>query len=113
MDASSANVQESVDELVVLLTDDDEDVRIFAALQLGALGDAARAAVPALAELLRSDNVIDRRLAALTLGKIGPAASASVSRLVEALEDADDRVREFAVDALLLIQPDVEDRQAA
>ena len=75
MDASSAPVQANVEELLLLLKDADEDVRIFAALQLGALGEGAQAAVLPLTALLRSENVVDRRLAALTLGQIGAAAS--------------------------------------
>ena len=113
MDTPSAPEPANVEELLIKLKDTDEDVRIFAALQLGSLGEDAQAAVPALIELLGSQEVIDRRVAALTLGQIGAAASEAVPLLVDALEDDDNVLQQFAVAALFKIEPDAVDSEAA
>ena len=113
MDTPSAPEPANVEELLLKLKDTDEDVRIFAALQLGSLGEYAQPSVPALIELLGSQDVIERRVAALTLGQIGVAASEAVPLLVDALEDADEVVQQFAVAALFKIEPDVGESDAA
>lgn len=77
-----------VDDLIQLLDDPDQVVRIHAGLVLGARGPRAEPAVPALVRLLTDGAEADRKLAAITLGKIGPAAADAVPALLEAA-DAD------------------------
>jgi HEAT repeat protein len=88
----------------------DARVQQEAALALGRLGPAARAAVPALIKTLRAKHAPNkvyvyaaRKEAAKTLGRIGPAAESAVPALIEVLQDESPSailVHEAAVTAL-------------
>ena len=69
--------------LLVLLTDADEEVRLFAAVMLGAIKEPN--AVPALIEALSDRDVNVRHAAAASLGQIG--SPRAVPRLMEALRE--------------------------
>jgi len=75
-----------------------------AAEALGDLGDAARAAVPALKEALKDKDQFLREAAAAALGDIGLGAKAAVPALETALKDTEEVVREAAAESLKKIQ---------
>jgi HEAT repeat protein len=66
---------------------------------VGQMGPAASWAVPTLIDLLKDRRPGIRRLAAEALGRIGPTPAA-VTALQRAEQDADDRVRAAASEAL-------------
>jgi len=90
----------TIENLIELLNDRDQVVRIHAATVLGSMGEDAEPAVPLLIELLQTGDVHDRKLAALTLGEIGPAADEAVPALLAAADDEDEGVSDMAVWAL-------------
>jgi HEAT repeat protein len=91
----------SIDFLIENLKASDQVVRLHAATVLGAMGEDARPAVPALIAILRdARNIHDRKLAALTLGEIGPAAAAALPALFAAVDDEDEGLAEMAEWAL-------------
>jgi HEAT repeat protein len=114
--SDKAATDEKVDELVRQLSAPDPDTRKNAAQQLGAMGAAAKAAVPALARIVE-DSQIDyftRMEAARALGQIGPAARDAIPALTSALKTQNPRPAagdngnlrlEFAA-ALTRIDPD-------
>jgi serine/threonine protein kinase len=74
--------------------------RAEAARQLGARGENAAAAVPALRRALEDDDGLVRSSAARALGQIGTAARPATPALERALADPDERVRAAAASAL-------------
>jgi HEAT repeat protein len=79
----------AVPVLVQLLSDDDPEVRDYAALALGDCGPAATAALPRLTEALRDDDPEVRRSAAVSLGRIDRRPEVTVpvlSRMLTARE---------------------------
>jgi len=62
--------------------------------------------VPALVESLGDANVSVREQAVRALAKFGGSAKAAVPDLLKAVRDREDRVREFAQDALEEIDPE-------
>jgi HEAT repeat protein len=83
----------AVPRLIKLLESDDIDVRLNAALALGAIG---RSAVSRLAEALSSKNVEVRYGAALALGLMGKAAESALPQVKNALNDQAELVRKKA-----------------
>ena len=83
--------------LIGLCSDPDPDVRACAVYSLGAFGERAADAIPALIERLTDSGVYVGQLAADSLAHIGPAATPA---LVEALKQGDPCVRGRAARAL-------------
>ena len=94
----------SVAYWVQALQGPDMKARKKAAFQLGNVGAAEPAAVPALAGALRDPDAAVRAEAALSLLKIGPAAREALPALTEAQKDRDAKVRAYAARAVEKIQ---------
>ncbi len=80
---------------------DDDWYRVNATVELGQLGAATPAVVPALAAALNDSHTMVRAAAAEALGKIGPEAADAVPMLNEALKHEDERTREAAANVCL------------
>ena len=91
---------EAVPALQKALDDRAAAVKSNAALTLGLIGPAARAAVPALALALKDADPGVRQAAAQAMGSIGSAARPAASRLNDLLADRDASVRIEAALAL-------------
>jgi hypothetical protein len=92
---------DSVRAWVKALSAPDAGARRQAVVGLGALGDKAAEAVPALAKVLREDGDADlRKEAARALENMAPASGAAVPALAQALGDEGPRVRMHAALAL-------------
>jgi len=96
----------AVQALVDLLTDVNGDVAEEAALALGAIGPAARAAVPALLRMLGEGGYRPFG-AAYVLGRIGRVDDAIVPALVKTLQHPVPEVREEVEIALRRIAPEL------
>lgn len=83
-----------------LASDASVDVRVAVAAALGALGPAAREALPALIEASTAPEPKVRAGAALALAKVGREVKETVPALVRALEDAEPAVRFAAAQAV-------------
>jgi HEAT repeat protein len=94
---------EAVPALMQALDDDDEFVRMTAALSLGLIGQRSEETIPALVHALGDEEREVREAAAMGLSLFGQE---TVPPLVQALEDADWRVRESAAETLGWIGPD-------
>ena len=89
------------------LNSSDDRVRRQAIFALGAIGDDAAEAVPALAAVLRDDSDSDLRVqVALALSKMSSASRAAVPELAGALSDSEPYVRAYAAVALLRLGKD-------
>jgi len=77
-----------------------DETRIFTACSLGAIGPAAKAAVPILLSGLMATNPAVRFNAVLALGKIHSDAEMVLPYLTNALSDTNRSVRAFAFEAL-------------
>jgi HEAT repeat protein len=106
---AAAAAKAPVPALIKALKDDkDEDVRDRAAEALGAFGDPAESAVPALTEALKDKSAMVRASAAEALGELHEwilANSDTVTALLALLKDPDVDVRETVADALNEIGP--------
>lgn len=101
--------KESIPGLTAALTDTSENVRWFAVESLRKLG--AVDAVPALQEVLKEDESARvREIAASALGALGQPAA--IPTLRDALDDANERVRQKTVAALLALAKDDYDSMA-
>ena len=87
--------------IAVALSDDDETVRMYAALALGRIGPTA---VPALITALSDVHMYVRYSTAKVLGQIGPVTVEVVPALMAALQDPDQEVINAAKKALERIQ---------
>jgi HEAT repeat protein len=87
MGASVAN--KSVLFLIAAISDDDKRVRWTTADALGKLGDAAKAAVPALMQLLKDPDKNVRLAAARAIARIAPASAEAQATVMPWLEDND------------------------
>ena len=101
----------AVPTLIEILTrDPDFDHRALAAEALGRIGINARPAIGALVRALAVPHNEVRRQAALALGQYEEQAAAAVPGLLSLVEDEQSpQVREAAIDALWLIDPDAAD----
>ncbi len=93
-------------QLVAGLKSPKETTRAAAADHLGALGDKAASAVPALTETLADPSASVKAHAAWALGKIGKPAESAVPALGNLVTDPDAVVRRQAVHAVLSIGAD-------
>ena len=93
--------------LTKALTDNDEDdrVRLHAALALGEMGPQAAEATPSLIQALKQRNEMIATRAASALGKIGPPAKDAVPALIDALKAGDWSLRCWAAETLGRIGP--------
>src|SRR2546421_5137422 len=79
----------------------DPEVRYQAIFALGAIGDEAGEAVPALSTIMVEDADVEaRHQATLALSKMVPASGTAVPELAQALEDRETHVRMSAAIAL-------------
>ena len=92
----------TVEQLTEALSDEDPDVRSFAATKLStmALGDKGRAAVEPLTKLLADPRDTIRASAAKALGQIGKEAAPAAGPMAPLLSDPDSDVRRTAAVAL-------------
>ncbi len=74
-----------------------EAVRREAAIQLGAIGDAARSGLPVLLAALSDERASVRWAAAASLDRLGPLDGSAVQALAEAARAEDSYVRGFAI----------------
>ena len=97
----------AVPALMAALKEEKESVRRGAASALGNIGQRAEAVVPALLDALKDPISSVRDQAVWALGRFRAEAKAAVPALLKAAkEDADNRVRRSAADALMRIDPD-------
>ena len=80
---------------------EDAEVRIRASKAI----EAIKASPDYLSAALKGGTPASRREAAEKMGRQGPAAKAAVPALVKLLDDADESVRDAAVDAIIRIEP--------
>src|SRR5690606_27380056 len=97
--ARAKESEKIVPAVVEAVGDPDSDVRGNAIAGLGAFGNAAEAAVPAIAETLQGDASIAAR-SAEALGRIGKPAAAAIPALTEATGHESAEVRSAAIGAL-------------
>jgi HEAT repeat protein len=90
----------AVKPLSGLLSDPSAEVRAHAAAALGAVGDPAKSAVPAIVQLLRDEDPIVRRQAVHAIMAIRPGPQVTVPLAVKLLEDSDPGVRLRILDAI-------------
>jgi HEAT repeat protein len=84
------SVQSMIPMLVVLLKDQDGDVRSNAVYALGQIGESAKSAVPDLIPLLQDQNRWVQMRASYALAQMGEAAK---SALISRLKDPDEMIR--------------------
>jgi len=102
-----------VPEIITVLADRNNEVRLTAVQALGIIGPVASVASLSLAELLddpafiilsSTDNTLEYQSLAVatarTLGYIGPGASAALPALVEGLQTEDEPLKEAIIEAL-------------
>ena len=90
--------------MILLLKDNAQDVRFFAAMALGRVGAAA---VPGVTGLLHDTNATVRAIAAQALGRIGPNANQSIPELKPLIQDTNAAVRTEVVLALGRIEKEI------
>lgn len=90
---------------VQVLKGTDKDAKMTAFTELGALKEAAVAAIPDLIECLKDTDPEIRRLAAYALGEMGPAAIKAVPALKPLLQDGERQVMMQAVNSIRSIDP--------
>jgi HEAT repeat protein len=91
---------ETIDELIGYLETGDESTRVLAAEALGAAGQPAARAVPALMRALVDPSAQLRAEAAEALGSMGPAVRPAIPALLAALNDPDHEVQHSVAEAL-------------
>jgi HEAT repeat protein len=96
-----AAAQSAADALVTLLRD-----RILTEMEIVALHEIWRGAIPGLINLLKDPDVDCRKRALLALGQIGPAEHLTIKALIAALSDRDYDVRAGAAHVLEQIGPE-------
>jgi HEAT repeat protein len=98
---------DSIESLIIGLSDPDASVRNQSAVALMRLGPNAAAAVPALMTVLSDEDLSNRGMAAVALGAIGPLAKDAVGSLIR-LADTEtfEFTRATAIESLSMIAPD-------
>ena len=96
----------TVSEWIALTRDNDNEVRMSAAVTLGRIGPDANIAIPALITLLKDKEDYVRCEAAGALGKMGPDARIATAALTESLADQFMWVRSRSARALGNIGPE-------
>jgi HEAT repeat protein len=94
--------RQAIPALLTALGDPESRVRMSAVSTLGQMKDTA--VVPAIAACLKDENEFVRRHVARTLRDMGAMAKEAHPALQAALTDSDPRVREYAAEALELLQ---------
>ena len=97
-------ISEAMPALIKATTDEDVDVRAWAAGALDEIGPAAKAAVPALIQLLRDPQEGPRNGACLALRSVGPAGREALPALRATLHDPSADTRKFAILAIAAIK---------
>lgn len=92
------NVELALPVVLSAVTDEEESVRMFAAVTMGRLHNAK--VVAALREALADPAIQVRRQAALALAKLAPTSEAAIPELVVALRDSSGEVSGSAAHAL-------------
>lgn len=98
----------TIPPLIAALTNQNAQVRQYAAVTLGGFESQASAAVPGLTDCLRDPSPEVRATAAMSLGHIKEGAATAVPALLPLLKDNNHRVREHAARALGHIGKDAE-----
>ena len=93
----------AVPELIKVLDDPSETIRIRVLLALGTIGREARLAAIPVGKLLENENAKLRLLAALVLGAMHEEARPTAASLAKALRDTDGKIRFVAADSLYQI----------
>jgi HEAT repeat protein len=88
----------AIPDLILLLKDEDKNVRIGAVATLGNMGESAKAAVPNLILLLQDRELCWRAIDAL--GNMGEGAKSAIPHLIPLLTDKDETIRSRAQSAL-------------
>jgi len=97
----------TVPALMAKLKDEQESVRCSAASALGNIGQRGESVIPPLLNALNDPSSSVRDQAVWAIGKFRPEAKAAVPTLLKiAKEDKDSKVRDSAVNALHLIDPE-------
>jgi HEAT repeat protein len=103
-EAPAPSIERGVAVLIVLLQDDNPDIRRTAAESLGKIGD--RSAIPMTLPLLTDPLPAIRAAAAKALGRMAaPADDDVIAGLVHALQDSSDLVKQAAALAIGDIEP--------
>jgi hypothetical protein len=97
--------QSAADQLLLLLRDEDAEVRLFASYALTRLQTATDAVVPVLGELVVSDRPGIVSMSALLLGELGPAAADALPSLRAAFYRTEGVTQLHTADAVLRIAP--------
>lgn len=100
-----ARVQMKVKQLIKQLLSPIAENRRAAVIQLGSIGAAAKAALPALVPRLRNidENIGVRHAVIIALGEIGAQTDDVIPVLIETLVDRYDRLRPVATQSLITI----------
>jgi HEAT repeat protein len=104
IDAAKIDIRTAAPALIKATTDQDADVRAWAAGALAEIGPAAAPAVPALIQLLHDPQEGPRNGACLALRGIGPAARDALPALRDTLHDPSADTRKFAALAITAIE---------
>jgi HEAT repeat protein len=112
----STAANQAIPALIEALADQDQEVRLYAALALKEMGADASNAVPALAKVVADTGIGPstnslfylRAAAAVALGKIGPAASRALPVLKTALLESNSYLRGQTAVAIWRIDSDVD-----
>ena len=100
----------AAEKLSILLTDEDDSVRIEAIRSLGRIGPGAEVAVAGLLRALSRSNKSYRISILATLQEIGGAEIITAPEFEHVLHDQDWLVRSFALDVLAKAQPEKANR---
>ena len=92
---------ETVQQLLVRLSDEKSEVRRQAAFALAKKGQPA---IPALIQALQSDNTVTRKNAVFALGEMGKDARSAIPAIEKLMRDPDPTVRWIAENALKKIE---------
>ncbi len=97
--------RKAVDAFIRGLSDEDVDIRRWAAVMLGLHGAQVQEAISPLIRALDDSDVLVRRISAEVLGMFGPAATEALPKL-EPLLGEDEWTRAVGAEAILTIRPD-------
>jgi hypothetical protein len=98
---SYAPLPDDINSLIILLHDNDYELRIMATIKIGFMGSLGKNAVPALSTNLFTENSDLRIETILTLGKIGSESKpANTLLIISLLNDKNVQARRVAAEAL-------------
>jgi HEAT repeat protein len=100
----------AIPELVEALHDQDDDIRMWAAITLGQIGPSAGSAVESLISMLQVEENTQVILCAVrSLGEIGPGARPALPALTAIAEDSRHFARGFATKAIRQVNPQTDE----